>query len=92
LHRYKKKKMSKICSPSGLQPFFSDVSTGDLVHDDEGAEGRAVRRQVPGVAADGRGEPRGAEPEEQAAAAKRVGDESGGCVVAFKFGEGPAFG
>lgn len=75
------------CLTSGLKPFPGHVGSGDLVHDDEGADGRAECRQVPGVSADRGGEPGGAEAEEEADAAQQVRNDSRRGVVAFEFGQ-----
>lgn len=81
-----------MCLLSGLQPFFCRVRPADLVHYDEGIESSAECWQVPGVFPDRRSEPCRAEAQEQAATAQQVRDEPGCCMVAFEFGQGPAFG
>lgn len=81
-----------LCPLSRLQPFLRHVSAGDLVHHDKGSESGAEGPQVPGVIPDRRGEPGRAEAEQQAGTAEQVGDQSGRRMVAFEFGQGPAFG
>ena len=75
---------------SGLQAFLCHVGVGDLTHDDQAAQHRAERRQVPGQLPDGGREPHGADSQEQTAAAQQVGQEARRCVVTFQFGERPA--
>lgn len=78
-------------SNSRSQSLFGHVGVGDLVHQNEGSERRAQRRQVPGVFPHHRREPAGAEAQQQADAAQQVRHQSGSSVVAFQLGQGPAF-
>lgn len=63
-----------------------------MVHQNQGSDRGAERRQVPGVLPHRCGEPARAEAEQQAAAAQQVRDQSGSCVVALELRQGPAFG
>ena len=77
-------------TPSGLQPFLRHVGVCDLAHDHQAAHSGADRCEVPGEPPHGRGEPGGADAQDQAAAAQQVGQQAGRRVVALQPGEGPA--